>query len=377
MHKTAGNQSDMAACPACGSQDSVIVYKKEEAYFANLDISINLVIEVCGKCGFVFQSSAYDKSYDGILSKCYNNYNKYLLFPFPNQSIENIKTLQMLLKHIPDEGDFNILEIGSNRGDMLYMIKKNRPNVTILGIEPAKMECHKTVPTIRSIFNIDIISNKFDLVIMQHVFEHVKYPRKFLEAIRHILSDKGMLYIEVPNIDNVLNYCLDDFVAEHVNYFNCNTLDTMLNTFIPIESDCESFVRTIYKIAPVGHESNTTYDSEIIHRFNKYKSNREEIINKICQWSKEDKTLVFYGVSFYYKMLLRELNQMINIGKCFFCDDNYMEDNEQEFGLRRLKEFNKDCIVIICSNNFMIQDSIYNKISDRNVFAIIKPWRLP
>lgn len=212
------------------------------------------------------------------------------------------------------------------------------------------------------------------MIILQHVFEHIKNPRKLIADIRHILSDTGVIYIEVPNLDNTLGYCLDDFILEHVNYFTVETLSCVLDDFSPVELYSEDFIRAVYARAAASQRK-SSFAPSIVERFHRYRTNRQEAIEKICRDSAEGKTLVFYGVSYYYKMLMRELAPVLNLQKCMFYDDNYLQAYEQEYGLRRLTEFNGSCVVIICSNNFIVQDEIYNKICGCGLNGIVRPWR--
>ncbi len=211
-------------CPLCNARESEVVYEDENNYLFNVDIVLHLTISICKRCGFVFQSSAYNEQYDRLISECYEHYDKNTIFPFPNKSLENIRTMQMILEHVPNESHFNILEIGSNRGDMLYMIKTERPFVNILGIDPVRYDCISEVPTIRKYYEKNMFSNKFDMIILQHVLEHIKYPRKFIENISHVLSEDGVIYIEVPSLRNILHYSVDDFTGDHVSYFDIDTL---------------------------------------------------------------------------------------------------------------------------------------------------------
>jgi 2-polyprenyl-3-methyl-5-hydroxy-6-metoxy-1,4-benzoquinol methylase len=47
-------------------------------------------------------------------------------------------------------------------------------------------------------------NEKFDLIILSHVLEHLLNPSVFLKKIKSILSDNGILYIEVPSLEGIL-----------------------------------------------------------------------------------------------------------------------------------------------------------------------------
>jgi SAM-dependent methyltransferase len=44
--------------------------------------------------------------------------------------------------------------------------------------------------------------NKFDVIILRHVLEHIMHPNEFLKKIAYILKKKGTLIIEVPDYYN-------------------------------------------------------------------------------------------------------------------------------------------------------------------------------
>lgn len=44
----------------------------------------------------------------------------------------------------------------------------------------------------------------FDVITMFHVFEHLKNPGKWLDEIARALKPRGILFIEVPNANDVL-----------------------------------------------------------------------------------------------------------------------------------------------------------------------------
>lgn len=73
-----------------------------------------------------------------------------------------------------------------------------------------------------------------DIVIMRHVLEHIPEPIGFLKELRNILKDDGLLWIEVPTLEDYNN---DSYLSNtikhnmfvkfqntHVWYFSTNTL---------------------------------------------------------------------------------------------------------------------------------------------------------
>jgi 2-polyprenyl-3-methyl-5-hydroxy-6-metoxy-1,4-benzoquinol methylase len=64
---------------------------------------------------------------------------------------------------------------------------------------------------------------------MVHVLEHTRNPKKVLDKIFEILSDKGYIYIEVPNLKTPYNNLKKKyFFFFHLYYFSDYTLKLLL-----------------------------------------------------------------------------------------------------------------------------------------------------
>lgn len=81
------------------------------------------------------------------------------------------------------------------------------------------------------LFETEKFNKKFDLIIMNHVLEHVTNPIKFLKNIKLKLSDNGVIYIAVQNMfksfGNLRKYW---FRLPHIFYFSSNTLISILSS---------------------------------------------------------------------------------------------------------------------------------------------------
>lgn len=70
---------------------------------------------------------------------------------------------------------------------------------------------------------------KFDLIVLSHVLEHITNPKALIYSLKKLLSTKGILIIEVPSVDNLLNgkYSFDllkYFQNMHIHHFTINSL---------------------------------------------------------------------------------------------------------------------------------------------------------
>jgi SAM-dependent methyltransferase len=78
------------------------------------------------------------------------------------------------------------------------------------------------------------MEQRFDVIVLSHVFEHLLDPRGVLDLIRASLAPGGALYIEVPNIpaESLLRFpdhvWAPRFDEPHITFFSTATLYTLL-----------------------------------------------------------------------------------------------------------------------------------------------------
>lgn len=359
-------------CPLCGSKDTKAVYIKKNASFANNDKKMDLVIELCGSCSFVFQSSAYSDMYDRVAAEVYENFTKNKFFTFPNRTSDNIKAVNLIIDNVSHIKNPGILEIGSNRGDLLFMLKEKIPTANVLGLDPANIG-DVNVPTIKSFFNKSIFSNKFDVIIMQQVLEHIKFPGALLQDVKDIMSEDGLLYLEMPYLHGALFDKVEDFLLEHVNYFSLKSIKNILGGLKLPYYDTRPFLKVIAKRR--GPELPLPAEAQETERlFNDLAENKKRITEEIRALSHMNKKIVFYGVSYYFKILFKEIKELLKEKTSFYYDDSYVKPMEEEFALPRLSQFDDNCVVIICSTNAEVQDRIEKRLSQYEGITIIRPW---
>jgi len=269
--------------------------------------------------------------------------------------------------------NIKILEIGSNSGDILYMIKENNPSVEILGVDPANIDV--SVPTIKKQFREDIFDYKFDLIILDHTLEHLKNSKNIIAEAKEILHDDGLLFIEIPYLNNSLEFLVEDFSPEHVSFFNLSSLSDTLEGFKICYSDTKNFLRVLARKDKQSLKSGSDR-IDVKPLFDKFKINKAEIIKKVSEKASEGKRIIFYGVSYYFQALFKELVQGNNLdrGICFYFDDSYKGKFEKIFRLPRVENFKNGDVIVVCSNNKDIQAEIKHKLKDTKDISVVLPW---
>lgn len=368
------------SCPLCGSNRATEVYRASVA-LPNLSIAdYPLALGACAVCGFVFQTSAYAPGYDELMQKTYAGFDVNRVFPFPERSAKNLEPLDMLLRHLPPDRPLSVLEIGSNRGDLLYLLREKRPRYNVLGLEPSQFS-DLSVPTIHGMFRPGLFSSRFDVVIMKHVLEHLKDPRGCISTIETLVPEGGILYIEVPDLDLSLDYRVEDFIPDHVGYYTRHTLSRLLEAgFSQIDCERRTFLRLLLRrrsgssavvAERVGAESP-------MEKFTAFSVAKHDGMSNIRSHAEAGRRVIFYGVSYYFSRLFQELSGTCSLVKARFIDDNMVEEYEPTFGLRRAEASSAQAndLIVLCSNNFKAQEAMLMKlVSSGCSAAVMLPWR--
>jgi SAM-dependent methyltransferase len=82
----------------------------------------------------------------------------------------------------------------------------------------------------------NLASRSFDLITMNHVLEHVAHTPAFMREVRRILSDKGLIFISLPNVHAWKFYFRRGayawtFHEDHFIHFSVKTLPKFLERY--------------------------------------------------------------------------------------------------------------------------------------------------
>jgi len=144
--------------------------------------------------------------------------------------------LEIHKKYLKNVDNPLVIEIGSNDGSLLQEFKKLGNNV--LGIEPAKniakIAKNHGIPTKNEFLNYKIAkkiakNNKATLIVANNVIGHIDNLLEFMECMKLLLSDNGILVFEVPYVvDLIQKLEFDTVYHEHLSYFALGPLKKMM-----------------------------------------------------------------------------------------------------------------------------------------------------
>jgi len=214
-------------CPNCKKK----TIEKKQIYLSKSPIFINKNLFRCVSCGLVFVSPMPSRS---DLSKYYTSFwngevatassitKRYYLA----QSISRIRYIN---QHISIKENLTLLDVGAGLGMFTEALLKEGYKGQYYAVEPDKSQrlalkknkkIKKTYTDIEAIANED----RFDLIILSHVLEHVTDPNIFIKKLTSLLNTGGFLFIEVPNEDYKYKLKLEP----HLLFFNRKSLSECL-----------------------------------------------------------------------------------------------------------------------------------------------------
>ena len=194
----------------------------------------------CGNCGFAWaEPVATQVQLDNFYST--GDYWDKLI---PESSIQQVhescqakNRVSICKAFIERENNVKVLDIGAGHGFISRWCNMlpNSPIKQYDFIEPDldkrnEILQRKTSFTVNSKTSLDSCHEKYDLIFLNHVLEHVADPVEFLKLVKAILNKGGLLYIEVPNKDHLYK----NDVFPHTLFFNYNSL-SQIATQIDLE----------------------------------------------------------------------------------------------------------------------------------------------
>lgn len=155
----------------------------------------------------------------------------------------NVEKLQRVFKRFTPEAlvrvnrvmedvsaEDEILEIGCSVG---YFIEAIADKVKAVCGTEWDQKAQEFIRNNTKYANVSVSSNpedfgkKFDKIFLFHVLEHIEEPIAFLEHLKSVLKPNGSIYIEVPNVDDILvkTYECDafkDYYYKKAHLYNFN-----------------------------------------------------------------------------------------------------------------------------------------------------------
>lgn len=376
-------------CPVCNSNGCEIVHSQQNDYvigFDFVDYENNFVL--CKDCGLVYSNPVPTED---ELIKYYSSFSNYTN-PENNGKAHSSSYIKFNRIYNLVKNEFRpnfkgkVLEIGCGTGIGLSIFKEN--GWSVLGVEPSETASKIA----KNLYNIDVINSTFDenilhligkvdIVILSHVLEHLTEPNKMIELMKLVMSENGIIYIEVPNLlKPLMSKCYFSF--EHLNYFTPNTLKNLLANH-NLKSKLETFdnndtIEPFYPVISAISELSKEIHFDFINDYTLSKNTMYNYLNTLKTSEDKLKNILFeilekfkgkrvamWGAGLHTTYILNLLEEKSKQIFCFFDNDKQKNglqlDNKPIYYYENILDIVEkvDCIII---SSVSYENKIYEQL---------------
>lgn len=212
-------------CPVCESESELEIFTKEGGRYVK-----------CKDCSMVYLNPVftdtaikdyYETNHTEQSEVVESDTDNFYLNIY-NRGLDNIQK--------ESSSKENLLDIGCSSGTFLDLAKIRGFNT--FGIELNKVEYKFAQSKGHKVYN-DLLENldfkeKFDVVTLWDVFEHLIDGEFYLNEIKKILSSDGIIFLQIPSSDSLASKILREHCnmfdgLEHVNLYGVKTIEKLAN----------------------------------------------------------------------------------------------------------------------------------------------------
>ena len=233
-----------------------------------------------------------------------------------DNSYQNDQGLSVMFRHHLDEvsalcckyltsKNGLIVDIGCGKGGFVEILREKGLNA--IGYDNAYQG---SSPYIRKSFFSVASHEQGDLLTLRHVLEHIPSPWQFLDGIAAANRYQGLLYIEVPDLEWILEHrAYFDLFHEHVNYFRAQDFSRKYGDGVIFQSKSFggqylSVVINLESVQQCGQSSRSQESNSILqeafNQLSEYEASTYASLanyNKIIIWGAAAKGVVFASKS--------------------------------------------------------------------------------
>lgn len=218
-------------CLVCGLSSFVSLHGKER-------YGLPLKIERCAHCGFVMQNPVPTEKFldyfygSGVYRTIYLNGKEKEGEDIdkPELRKRSVSFVHALADGNPAIRNGAILDYGCGEGIFLKGIREIFPGMATYAVEPNSRfitpESRDSIDAVYADLRLVPPCNAFDIITLWHVLEHLANPRETLIALRQKMKPRGLLVIEVPNVEKYAG--TKNFHIAHISHFSPSSIITLL-----------------------------------------------------------------------------------------------------------------------------------------------------
>jgi len=229
---------------------------------ANYDrYKIKYYTGICENCGLMQQ---YKYPNQKFIDKFYTNYynDLYGFFKNPKDRFDSQYSsasykFKLIKDFLPEKMNNKLLEIGCGAGGILSYFRSKGFDCYGMDYQNDHLDYAKN-KKIKTYNSLNKINNKFDIIILSHVIEHMTSFKEIFAKCKLLLNKNGIIYIEVPSIESIpshYDYTLLNFLhIGHVTHFTKKTFTNFLN----LHGFKINYINNVIHAIVTPFETNTT-----------------------------------------------------------------------------------------------------------------------
>lgn len=221
---------DWMVCPVCSSTDFETLARVDR-------YGMGIPTCQCLRCGLAMTNPVpSDSALSGFYRDDYRMYYRKVDTPSEEHIGEyGLATRAAYIsKFLGDSGLLSgttrVLDVGCAEGSLLRAIRSLAPSSVRVGVEPnpkfgefARSWADATI--YGDLAEIEEQGQRFDLITVNHVLEHVREPVVFLRRLANLTTPNGQIYVDVP--DAARYRSLNDLHIAHLFHFSAASLDNV------------------------------------------------------------------------------------------------------------------------------------------------------
>lgn len=338
----------MRSCEICQC-DSKIILHQQAFFFPGIENELAYKVVSCSHCGFAYADEIPNQTELNAFYKSMEHHLNSVSLP-AGLAWMHSSFFDFVKENIPNIAQASVLDIGSSMGHFLNHFKIAGIE-KILGLEPSQeakemAKTHYDIEVISTSFSEYITNEKFNLITLSGVLEHIESLDSAIKKINHLLDYEGHVFVAVPDAGKFDSRALREpfleFAFEHINFFSKTSLENIFSNYdfeliksLSLYNDFydNNALLALFKKIPFK-PNQLQFDVEGYRSVKQYINNSNELLieinKKITQLFLSQEPLIVWGTGAYTTRLCTTtlLGQTNLIG--------FVDKNPQNHGKRLL-----------------------------------------
>jgi SAM-dependent methyltransferase len=228
---------DRRGCDVCGAESTADLYDQRFVRFDDASGLDGYTVVACERCGFMYADGLPGQD---VFDRYYRDLSKYESHDtegdiVPWKAVIHHAIVADIAERLPDR-KIRILDVGSSSGHLISLFR-NAGYRDAIGFDPSP-RCRELA---RELYGVEVINTsisqmafggeRFDLILMASVLEHLRDLERTLGELRGLLREGGALWVEVPDAARFADFAsspFQQFSLEHINFFTTGTLERLM-----------------------------------------------------------------------------------------------------------------------------------------------------